>query len=279
MPDQWAPPVLISTQNQWKFVADAQGLAGVTSLAEQATRDTWAHQYPFPWNDNPNIDLYSSSGDSFDQSHGTGTAGLYAVATAPLAPTATILPSEPDVPATDPDPSPTLGGAVFSPIPTGGQQVTTLVPTAVGAIMRYILPAWRSGMTAGGRFGQIGIASGAKRLLQAILGLLGASEIIDIAQSLGGSEGDAQVVENFINCIEEMEKAGIIHSYTPSRRFAMQGMVDPGPRYFVLDLENVSGWYTNFYMSRSSLQRHDEKQDTYKRPKTAARSNRTPRKR
>lgn len=143
-----------------------------------------------------------------------------------------------------------------------------LNPGIAGGLLRLIQAA----MKAIG--GTVGRAGGWRAALTTIMGGLGVTQIIDIVDQwfpgMGDDEKDklAKVIEAFA----ELEDAGLIHPWTPRAR--RDGTPAPGPFYLIFDLVQVQGHYANFHMSRGGLKRHDERQDTPKRPRTAGRSRR-----
>lgn len=254
-------------------------------MLNQRLAGTWAAQWTWPFQPEDPLEFYSSSGDSKDIAHHTPGRNIWIRATKAISGGGGVVTSPPPVNVpVDPEPPnepPADPEEPINPLPpdnSGGGQMTQLVPTGITALMRYIVPAWRGVLSGTSRtFPQLPVIGGTvKKLLAAVLGFLGLSEVLDLAQAVGASEEDAAVVSAFLECIEKMEEGGMIHRYTPSRRFAMQGMTDPGPKFFVMNLEQVQGYYTNFIMSRSGLQAHDDDQDTHRRPKRAPRRNASP---
>ncbi len=289
MPHEFQSPVLLATQEQWRVAAQQAGIAGLTSIVQQQVRGTWAQLFgPYPWESN-SIQIYSSTGDSFDLEHGTATPAVYAVATEQISgainvPTVSPTPSlpvasvgeSPNLPPGDqPDaPIPELPGtqtpgvlASMLPSSSGGT-MTQLAPTIVGGLMRFILPALSAARSTGGRLGGSLLPTSFRDLLSKVLGVLGISQVLDIVLPSGGGEGDALLIEAFIKCIDEMEKAGVIHPWTS------RNPEDTGPKYLILNLIDGQGFYTNFHMSRSGLKAHDDDQDTVRRTRRAPRTNR-----
>jgi len=129
-------PLLISTQEQWRFVAQNTGMPGLTSLVDQALRNTWAAPFealdPFPFESPGKLKTYSSSGDVSDQAQGMFGTNVYAIRGSLLQsptppptnggasggggappPTDPVpLPPSPS-PTPSPTPSPAAGGAGF----------------------------------------------------------------------------------------------------------------------------------------------------------------------
>ncbi len=183
-------------------------------------------------------------------------------------------PTTGNIPAFSPQPM-AAPAQIILPFSTGGTTVQQS-PNVVATIMRQLLPAFRSalikkpqgilGPFGGGSFGGLSL----RGIWEAIMVLLGISEILSHVLDMGGTENDAAMIQHFFNTINAMQEAGMVHPWTS------RNPEDPGPKYFIMDLENAQGFYANFHMSRSGLARHDEKQDTYKRPRQARRSTRTP---
>lgn len=258
MPHWDEDPVLLATQRQWRVIAGAQGLPGLQSAVAQATAGTWASGFVYPFAD-PNIQLYSSVGDAFDVRHGTSTKGLYAVSP-------TLQPSNQSTPT-----QAIAGGALFSP-PVGGSMAMLPVGPIIGPAVGGFLAALRA--LAVKVTQQIGASGGFGAALRTGLGALGVTQIYDmIDQSMPwASEEQKEMGARVLAALAELESAGFIHPWNPRPR--RDGTPTGGPYYMVMDLVAFQGHYTNFHMSRKGLTRHDEKQDTPKRPRTAGRSRR-----
>lgn len=108
-----------------------------------------------------------------------------------------------------------------------------------------------------------------------ILALIGGISILDFFVDRGVDSDMAELPEKFIQALAMMEAEGLIHPWRPRPR--RDGSEDPGPEYFIFNMVQIQGFYTNFHMGRSALQSHDDKQDTYKRPARAKRSSQRPR--
>ncbi len=149
-----------------------------------------------------------------------------------------------------------------------------LVPVAKGGsmVLQWLLKLIKVGKTGASGGGPLGLRAGGG-ILSTILTALGVTQIADIFLDIPGL-GDESVrdFEAFLRIIDQMEQAGLIHPWTAKMRDGTP--IDP--RYLIFDLDNAQGFYTTFHMSRSGLRAHDDKQDTYKRPARAARSNRSP---
>ncbi len=258
----WSEPaILIATKAQWAFVAKELGIAGLQSLVKQATAGSWAGSFAFP---SPSTEMYVSVGDQFDVRHNTATVGVYIVPSANVAPPtgAPLLP--PVDPAPPPGGIPQTPGLPASPLPqVGGPLVNPQIAIGIWKLIRAAIATTGS---VAGRFG------GGGNLLQKALGLIGGLSILDWLLDGGADDDTARMMEDFVKVLSEMESIGMIHPYTPGRRATAQGGVDPGPVFFIFNMENIQGWYTSFHMSRSGLQAHDDDQDTHRRPRRAART-------
>lgn len=171
-------------------------------------------------------------------------------------------------------PAPVPGGASFSP-PPQAIGPGPLVPIRGGGLQVWQV-VWQviRASLAGSSTGFRGIAG---TMLARVASIIGGITVLDwLTDQFNVPDSQAELGEKFIECLSAMEAEGMIHPYTPSRRFAQQGMVDPGPVYFIFNMERMQGNWTNFHMSRAGLRAHDDKQDTYKRPRRAARRTRTP---
>lgn len=182
-------------------------------------------------------------------------------------------------PGGPPDPSPDdppaqTPGLPAHPLPEpdlgGGNSMTTL--SGLGRIWPAILAAW-SAAEANNASSQTSfnpLVPGAG-LLYSIKNLFGMGQADNFADRFGISESQGALLESFLSAIGEMEAAGLVHAWTAVHRRGMNAGQQIKPRYFILDMENAQGFYSTFHMSRSGLKRHDEKQDTIKRPRTARR--------
>lgn len=123
---------------------------------------------------------------------------------------------------------------------------------------------------------RVGISGGWRGAITSLMGVLGVTQVIDIVDGLipGLGDDEKENIAAMVEAFAVLEDAGLIHPWRPRPR--RDGTPAPGPFYLIFDIIQIQGHYTNFHMSRSGLQTHDDKQDTYKRPRRARRSNRKP---
>lgn len=264
-------PILIATHAQWAFIAQNRGLPGLEILVSQSVEGSWAEPFAFSdWKTLPQIDLYSSVGDSFDLAHGAGTKGLYAVS-----PKNTPFPGPPTsqpAPQVPPDmldfftlPS-NPGGVQFSPLPELGGSMSMLpgpiAPIAGGALKELLKKL----------FGGIAQAGGFRNVLRSALVALGGTQLYDIVDQWMPWADDAakEKMAHVLEAFATLEELGLIYPWAPRAR--RDGGVTAGPFYMIFDLTNVQGHYTNFHMSRAGLRKHDDDQDTHRRPRRQRRT-------
>lgn len=248
--------VLWMTAAQFRFVAQNAGAAGLLSLYNQlAARSSTDFIEPMTEWTTPE-GFYSAVGDFLPAGQLFIVPETEHFLIPPNQPP-TGLPRLPD-PGPIGIPAPQLPGVLASPLPT--------LHRIGGSMWPAVWTAVRMAAAGGSR----GLGGGS--LLSRILALLGGFTIGDwLLDRVGANDDQKELAEKFLEALADMEAAGMIHPYTPSRRFSANGQTDPGPVFFIFNLEKVQGFYTNFHMSRSGLQAHDDRQDTYKRPRAARR--------
>jgi len=129
-------PLLVSTQEQWRSTVGSLGVPGLTSLAHQALQGTWAAPFenldPYPWASDAKLKLYSSSGDSLDQSQGMFGQNIWTL------PGSSLLQSPTQPPPTNGGGATGGGGApppiITTPLPIPTSPTTTPSPAAAGGI-------------------------------------------------------------------------------------------------------------------------------------------------
>lgn len=257
-------PILLATHAQWAFIAQNRGLPGLEILVSQSVAGSWAEPFAFSdWKALPDIDLYSSVGDAFDFSHGAGTKGLYAVSPRDV--------GAQGQPHFDPDPK-TPGGVLFSPIPDVGGNIVPVPPMLPGPIMPIAGGALKELLKK--LFGGIAQAGGFRGVLRSALVALGGTQLYDIVDQWmpWADDADKEKLSHVLEAFATMEELGLIYPWAPRGR--RDGGVTPGPFYMIFDLTNIQGHYTNFHMSRSGLRKHDDDQDTHRRPRRQRRTTR-----
>ncbi len=277
----YAAAKLWMTQDQFRFLVGNQGKDGIlsayASLAASDPTDFINPVSPDLWPiTSPEWSQYNTSGDKLDVSRGLGTGqNVWLV---PYAPHEVIAggPGDDDPPPTDggipflPPADPPLiqppaivpGGALFSPIPP---IVNPLVPISGGiAVWQLVWQLVRKAASGG-----LTSVGGGGNLMSKVLALIGGLSILDFFVDRGIDSDMAEIPEKFIQALAMMEAEGIIHPWRPRPR--RDGSVDAGPEFLIFNMIQIQGFYTNFHMSRSGLQSHDDKQDTLKRPKQARR--------
>ncbi len=283
MPDQGYPEaVLLMTTAQWRFWTDRIN-AGNASLEQmfqaisQRLTGTWAEGIDpdfRTWGPNPDVQKYSSVGGSFDLAHGYTGVNQWLTATwdqsepPVFGESQNWVPGGPGLAAPLPTTPITFPSTIFDPTTTGGTMV--LNPGIAGGLLRIIQQVMKAvGAT-------VGKAGGWRAALGTIMGGLGVTQVIDIIDQWipGLGDADKEKMATVLEAFAQLEDAGLIHPWTPRAR--RDGTEAPGPFYLVFDLVQVQGHYTNFHMSRKGLSAHDDKQDTYKRPRRTRRSNRKP---
>lgn len=269
------PPILIMATEQWRFIADQFNTGQISmemwvETAGQPLTGTWAEGIGInpdfrTWFDNPLVQKVSSVGEILP---GRNQWLTYTGAHGPI-----DTEGDGGIGGGSPEQSP---GLPASPLPTGpitfpprigGAMV--LNPGVAGGILRIIQQAMKVvGST-------VGRAGGWRAALTAIMGGLGVTQIIDIVDQWipGLGDEEKEKLALVLEALAQLEDAGLVHPWTPRPR--RDGVAAPGPFYFIFDLTQMQGHYANFHMSRAGLRKHDDRQDTPKRPRTAGRSRRS----
>lgn len=267
MPDK--EPILIFTTNQWRFMIGRvnAGQASLDQFIEQLDsrfEGTWAAEIDPDfrnWGPDLNVKRYSSVGDLKDIAQGTPGTNQWLMDTSPH----TSIPTPGGV-LFSPPPIAVDVPAIITPIQTGGP-VVLLNPGVVPQLLRVVQQVMKA---IGGGVGRSG---GWRGSLNAILGALGVSQVVDIVDQWipGLGDNDKDKIAIVIEAFAMLEDAGLVHPWNPRAR--RDGTQAPGPYYFIFDVTQVQGHWTNFHMSRGGLKSHDEKKDTIKRRSRPKRRN------
>ncbi len=256
--------VLWITPEQYNFILKHRGAGGILESYNQLARKTTADivepssVWP-PWEQRTKaqpsgLNLINQEGSFWLQGRQPH------LATGPVSPTgqtagalaSPLLPIHPQAGST----SGTLTASI--------QPQVQMTPKLGGSMWQLVWMLVRQGASASSGF----LGSGS--LLTRIVAIIGGVAIADfIGDRVGISSDESELPSKFLEALASMEAEGLIHRWTSRPD---QNGQPRAPRYFIMDMENIQGFYTNFHMSRSGLTKHDEKQDTYKRPRRARRS-------
>ncbi len=264
MPDALFDPKLIATTDQWRFIAQQQGLPGLKDAWTQGTIGTPYADLGFP-TESPEVGLYSAVGDTYDISHGMAARGIYAIWTGGV-PTVATPPTS--LPPDDTNPPIQTPGVLASPLPNPVTGAPVIVGTLWQLALRLLAAAKARATSLPGLGGG---GAGLRGALQQVLTALGLGSVGAWVLGLGGDDAAAEAVQEFMEAISQMEEAGIIRPWTAVHRRGPSAGEAIAPRFLIFKPDDGIGWWTTFHMSRSGLQKHDDDQDTHRRPKRAPR--------